>query len=238
MMSREGHVASSFSIVDILVGIFNYQIKIYGQAKVDNLVLSKGHAVFALYAAMAEYGLLFTESEDAICKNNSPMIGHVPVLPELGLNYGTGSLGQGLSYAIGASYRERTKDFNPEYFVILGDGEMNEGSCWEAILLLKKFELPLRVFIDLNLSSERALPVKNFIHSIVENFDHVIVDGHDPDLLVQSLSRCNKDKPVFYICNTLKGYPLVELSSPIWHHKSPSPDEFGSFINKLETFFQ
>ncbi|MBU3589078.1 thiamine pyrophosphate-dependent enzyme [Polynucleobacter sp. 80A-SIGWE] len=233
--SREGHIASSYSIVDILIAIIEYQKNIYGEVKLDNIVLSKGHAVFALYATMASYGLLDQGHERSIGLDGSRLIGHVPLLPEYGFHYGTGSLGQGLPYAIGLSY---ARSINKEIFVIVGDGEMNEGSCWESFLMLKKFNIPVRVIVDCNESSERALPVVGALKALAGEYQHRIIDGHKVEKIVEVFSALNNSAPAVILCNTKKGHPLQELSTPMWHHKTPSPDEFECILSSLIEFYK
>lgn len=233
--SQEGHIASSFSIVDIFIAIAEYQKKKYGHLKFDNVILSKGHAVFALYAAMAAYGLLETDQEATIGLEGSKFIGHVPVLPECGFNYGTGSLGQGLPYAIGLSCARLVDN---EIFVIVGDGEMNEGSCWESLLILKKFNVPVRVIVDCNNSSERALPVIATLKVLVNMYQHLILDGHNVDKMVEAFSALNPNLPAILLCETSKGYPLQELTTPMWHHKTPSTDEYSRILNSLIQFYE
>ena len=163
--SKEGHIASSYSIIEILLAIYSYLEKEgIGEEFCSRTILSKGHAVFALYGVMNQLKLLSDEEVSNICQNGSYLIGHVPVNHEKNFYIGTGSLGQGFSMALGKAYACSIKgDMYPQ-FVIIGDGELNEGSCWETLLLMKKFpRANLRVFIDNNLSSTRGIPMSQIL---------------------------------------------------------------------------
>lgn len=232
--SKEGHIASSYSIVDILIAISEHQKNKHGNVNFDNIILSKGHAVFALYAVMASYGLIDENLEETIGCEGSRFIGHVPILPEYGFHYGTGSLGQGLPYAIGLC----TRLVDKEVFVIVGDGEMNEGSCWESLLILKKFNVPVRLIVDCNDSSERALPIIATLRSLVSVYQHRILDGHNIKKIIENFSNLNPNEPAVILCETSKGYPLQELSNPMWHHKTPSADEYQRILNSLIEFYE
>lgn len=236
--SKEGHIASSYSIVDLLIAILEVQRTLKSDSALDSLILSKGHAVFALYSVMASYGFLTETHEKSIAADGSGLIGHVPVLPELGFHYGTGSLGQGLPYAIGLAYKRLANGNSNEVYVIVGDGEMNEGSCWESLLLLKKFpNIPLRLIIDCNGSSERALPIMSLLNAIIGEFQNATVNGHDINSIVDCLQNFDRSSPAIIICNTTKGHPIGEMQLPLWHHKTPSESQVEEFSKILTNYY-
>ena len=238
--SKEGHIASSFSVVEILLAIYMYLDEGDESAQFSQkTILSKGHAVFALYGLMNQFGLITDKEISEVCQYGSYLIGHVPVRPEKNFHIGTGSLGQGFSIALGRAYGDSLKKYAAPQFVVVGDGEFNEGSCWETLLLMKKFpKVRLRVFIDNNLSSTRAIPMTEAFRSILNCWRAVEIDGHDVDEMINLLKENKSEDNLIIICNTTKGYPLKSMiGNPIWHHRTPSSTEIVDFNNELELFF-
>jgi transketolase len=237
--SREGHVASSFSITEILIAIYRY-LESQGQADnfVSHTILSKGHSVYALYGLMSELGLISDEDLATVGQYGSYLIGHVPVRPEKNFSVGTGSLGQGFPMALGRAYARRFSGDPVKEFVIVGDGEMNEGSCWETLMLMQKFpQCGLRVFIDNNLSSTRAIPMARPFDAIKAGWNTVEVDGHNVDDIVAVLSNNNTDDNLIVICNTKKGFPLKAMNNPMWHHRMPNAEEVAEFGQEITDYF-
>jgi transketolase len=236
--SKEGHVPSSFSVVEILCAINKYW-QFDGEDNIlkilDHLVLSKGHSVFALYAFAKEYGYLDINIEE-VCAEGGRLIGHVPHIPEKGFSFGTGSLGHGLPYAAGRAYKLNNKKFSAPIFCIVGDGELNEGSCYETFLILNKFkDIGLKILIDYNNSSERGLPVDSFVLSLKSNWAAQEVDGHSIEEICKTLSSVAKYQNHIIICKTIKGFPIEQMvDNPLWHHKSPTQDELVYFTEFLE----
>jgi transketolase len=234
--SKEGHIGSSFSVVEILITLFEHH-KQDLNGFLRNFNLSKGHAVFALYAAMKEYGILSEEMFQTIGDPGSKLIGHVPQIRELGLRYGTGSLGHGLPFAVGQALSDKLIGSNNRRFVIVGDGEMNEGSIWEAINIIQKFKpLNLDIVVDYNSSTERAIPSTNF-RATFESLDHFIeVDGHYLESLLEIWRAGSAVSGVRIIwANTIKGYGISEMhNNPAWHHRIPSGELLLKFIEEIE----
>lgn len=238
--SKEGHIASSYSIVEILISIYKYLEGRRSESQFcKKLILSKGHAVFALYGLMHEVGLLTAEDLAGICEFGSYLIGHVPVKPEKNFFIGTGSLGHGFPMALGLAYAGIHKGDEIPYFVVIGDGELNEGSCWETLLLMQKFpNLNLRVFLDNNLSSNRAIPLENALTAIKSAWKTFEVDGHSVHQILDTLSNNQGKENIIIICNTQKGFPLKKMiDNPIWHHRSISDGELIEFNFELEQYF-
>ena len=239
LQSREGHVASSFSIVEILTAIYQY-LDVQGQQDqfLTHTILSKGHSVYALYATMNELGLLSDEEAATVGQYGSYLIGHVPVRPDKNFSVGTGSLGQGFPMALGRAYARRVAGDPVKEFVIVGDGEMNEGSCWETLMLMQKFpQAGLRVFIDNNQSSTRAIPMARPFEAIKAGWNTVEVNGHDVKEIVSALTANNTNENLVLICNTKKGYPLKAMNNPIWHHRMPNAEEVAEFSAEIDQYF-
>tara|TARA_B100000989_G_C19520266_1_gene463817 strand:- start:1861 stop:2676 length:816 start_codon:yes stop_codon:yes gene_type:complete len=236
--TNEGHIPSSFSIVEIMMAVKKHQEKVNSFSP-QNLVLSKGHASFGYYAFLHAFKY-FSESElKSVCKLNSKFYGHLPFLEnDKRFHYGSGSLGHGLPYAVGLAFAKLKNNSKDIIYCIVGDGEANEGTFWESLLILKKFShINLKIIIDQNNSSERAIPITSFIENIKNLYDKKSyvssVDGHSIDELVASL-----DSSTIIIANTVKGYPLSNMMSPMWHHKSPSEEELISLQKDLEEFYK
>ena len=238
--SREGHVASSFSIAEILTAIYQYlDIRNQNSEFASHFILSKGHGVYALYALMSELGLITDKELAEVGQYGSYLIGHVPVKPERSFYVGTGSLGQGLPMALGRAYvRRQAGDTVPE-FVVVGDGEFNEGSIWETLMLMQKFpKCKMRVFIDNNKSSTRAIPMAKVFEAIKTAWTTVEVDGHDVDQILKTLEENDTDDNLIILCNTKKGYPLQAMNNPIWHHRLPTQEEADAFNLEIKEYFK
>lgn len=231
-LSSEGHLPSSFSIVEILISIFQAEGCDPDPTWLSRLILSKGHASFAYYGFLASIGFMTEEEEKSICQNGSKLYGHLPhIIGDNRFTFGSGSLGHGLPYAIGRSFGDHTEK---KYYCIVGDGEANEGTFWESLLLFEKFQSNLSIIIDCNKSSERAIPIDSKIkkiHHIFPFLNSHEVNGHDINKLGSLLLRPG---PQLLICDTVKGFPFkAMMDSPMWHHKTPSILELKKFMDDL-----
>ena len=234
--SQEGHIASSFSIVEILIAIHFVDRKHFNSKWFENIVLSKGHAVYALYGLVS---FLEGGSEilnDGVGSVGSKLIGHVPQIFEIGLSCGTGSLGHGLPFALGRAFALE-KSSKRRIHVIVGDGEMNEGTFWESINLLQKFPLlRINIYIDANGSSDRAIPMAKGLIALRQAYGAIDVNGHDLSALCFTINdKINESGSNIIICATQKGYPISEIiNDPSWHHRVPSEIECNHFISQLD----
>jgi len=231
--SSEGHLPSSFSIVEILISIFEAEDCDLDVAWLPRLVLSKGHASFAYYGFLASIGMITEKEERSICQNGSKLYGHLPhIIDDSRFTFGSGSLGHGLPYAVGRSFADKT---DKKYYCIVGDGEANEGTFWESLLLFEKFQSNLSIIIDCNNSSERAIPIQNKLTKINQIFPFLNfyeVDGHDINELSSLLVLSG---PQLLVCKTIKGFPFEDMiESPMWHHRTPSKVEFKKFMDVLK----
>lgn len=232
--TNEGHVPSSFSIVEILLAIRNHQLR-SGVFDPEKIVLSKGHASFGYYAFLAEQGLFSQTEIQSVCKTGSKFYGHLPHLDnDPRFHFGSGSLGHGLPYALGLSFGLSREEVPQTVYCIIGDGEANEGTFWESLLILEKFpELKIKIIIDHNQSSERAIPISRYLRGLAavapDDGFFASAPGHD----VAELERCIESSCVI-LANTQKGFPLQEFSHPMWHHRSPKPAELDRFLKQLK----
>jgi len=231
--AKEGHIASSLSILDILIVLYkNFLI-----GTKNHFVLSKGHASLGLYTILENFGLL-EENLDDMCKYNSKLGGH----PSNSIKYveaSTGSLGHGLPFGVGVALGEKIKKTNNKTFIIIGDGESNEGTIWESALLASNHNLNnLYCIMDFNRSNDRALKLDNVISKFESfNWDCVEIDGHNQKEIFDSISKESSGKPKFILANTIKGKGCkIMENNPEWHHKFPNEIEYQKIIDELSQF--
>ena len=233
-----GHIPSAFSLVEIL-SVLYYKILKYDSKnpkwnKRDRFILSKGHGCLALYAVLADKGFFPMEELWKFCKHDGLLGGH-PENKVPGVEVSTGSLGHGLSVGVGFAINARYEKENYRTFVVIGDGESNEGSIWEAALCAAKHKLTnLTVIIDYNKhqasgSTSEILELEPFADKWRSfGFEVREVNGHDLEELekVFSLLPFSKNKPNAIICHTIKGKGISFLENNLeWHHKSRLKEE-------------
>ena len=232
--SKRGHVASAFSLMEIVRVLFddilNYDPKNPTWPDRDRFIFSKGHGCLALYVMLAEKGFFPKEQLYTFCKFGSMLGGHPEADKIPGVEASTGALGHGLPIAVGCALNQRIDKKDYRTFVVMGDGECNEGTVWEAALSAGKHKLrSLTVLIDYNKmqSYGRTFQIQDLEPFVDKwrSFGFAIeeIDGHDPYALKAILQRIPfaSDKPSVIICHTIKGkgIPSIESSSE-WHHKS------------------
>lgn len=229
-----GHIGASLSLVEILRVLYDSYLSFIAQnpywPQRDRLILSKGHGCLALYAILADKKF-FAESElKTFCRPTSRLGGHPELKKVAGIEASTGALGHGLPIGVGMAVAAKIRDHRHRVVVIVGDGEINEGSVWEAALSASKHQLDnLVVFIDYNKlqsygSSKEVLNLEPLSEKW-RSFGFAVreVDGHNIDELesvVKSLPF-QTQKPSVVICHTVKGkgFPFAEGDAS-WHHKS------------------
>ena len=246
--ARRGHVGASFSLVEILRVLYDDILRFDSQnprwVNRDRCILSKGHGCLALYTILAEKGF-FPESE--LWKFCAPdgMLGGHPEHKTPGVEASTGSLGHGLSLGVGMALNGRYEKSDYRTFVIIGDGESNEGSVWEAALCAGKHKLDkLTVIVDYNKQQSYATTTevqdlepfgdkwRAFGFAVRE------IDGHDVGLLKSTFKSLPFDahKPSAIICHTVKGKGVSYVENDLnWHHKNKVTDEeVESLLKELE----
>ena len=224
--SKEGHIASSLSVLDILY-VF------YKNLPNDKLILSKGHASLGLYAILNHFNLLECDL-DEFCKFDGHLGGH-PSDKIKNVVASTGSLGHGLPIGVGISLGNKIQNINSNTYVIIGDGESNEGTIWESALLASHHKLNnLYCIIDHNHSGDRALKIDDIMSKFISfGWDCIEIDGHNHEEILNSFNR-KSDKPIFILANTIKGNGIKMMeNNPEWHHKSPTEEEYNKIIESL-----
>ncbi len=240
--SHEGHIPSAFSILDILWVLYDKILKIDPKnpkdENRDRFILSKGHGSLGLYAVLAEKGFFPREELLEFGKFDSILGGHPDRNKVPGVEASTGSLGHGLPMAIGMALGLKMKKNGARVFVIAGDGEMNEGSMWESLLLASHHKLNnLYCIVDYNHSTDRALLIGD-LEKKFEAFgwETKTIDGHNREEIEKALSEKNSEKPIAIIANTIKGHGIKMMeNNPEWHHKTPKEEEMREILEQLKT---
>lgn len=244
-----GHPGGSLSVLDILVSLYckhlRHDPQKPGWEDRDRLILSKGHGCPALYAVMAHTGYFPKKNLLSLRKLGSPLQGHPDRLRLPGVELSTGSLGQGISVAIGMALAAKMDKKDVRVYCIIGDGELQEGQCWEALMSAPKFALDnLTVILDHNNGQidgpvEEIMdigPVKGKIESF--NWDYRSIDGHDLKALDDALSAVKKvtGKPQFIDAQTVKGKGVSFMEHNIgWHGKAPKKDEADKAVEEIKS---
>lgn len=231
-LSGGSHIGAILSVADIVAVLYRNILKYDANnpkwEERDRIIFSKGHAGAAIYAALAESGFFNVGELKTHYQNGSRLSGHVShYLP--GIDLSTGSLGHGLPVAAGMAYASKKENKNHRVFCILGDGECNEGSVWEAVMFANQYELNnLVAIVDRNKmqsldfceNTMKLNPLKNKF----ENFgwNAIEIDGHNHEELTKSLEKSDTSKPTMIIANTTKGKGVSFMENNIlWHYRFP-----------------
>lgn len=237
---KEGHVASALSIVDILFvlydSVMNLSLDNLQSYDRDFLILSKGHASLA-HASILEANKFITKNElMSYCSHESILGGHLDKRKVPGVEASTGSLGHGIAISIGIALASKIKKIENRIFVIVGDGECNEGTFWESMLLGANHDLNnLCCVIDYNRSNDRALKLDSLEDKLVAfGWSVEVIDGHSHKEIIHSTNNISPNKPKAIIANTIKGCGIKEMeNNPAWHHRIPSEEELNEMLREL-----
>jgi transketolase len=229
-----GHVGSSLSLLEIMRVLYDdilrYRADDPGWEDRDRCILSKGHGCIGQYVMLAEKGFFPHATLDTFCRRDSILGGHPEAGKVPGIEASTGALGHGLPIGVGRAMGLRIKRSTARVFVVTGDGEINEGSVWEAAMSAAKHRLGnLTVMVDYN-KIQSAGPTQDILplEPLADKwrafgFGVAEVDGHDCAALREVLGRLplEPDRPSAIICHTVKGkgFAFAE-NDPSWHHKS------------------
>ena len=237
-----GHVGGALSIIDVLTAIYENDVDFAAKAR-SKVVLSKGHAVPAIYAALVQKGIIDEEELSTFRQINSRLQGHpyTRSIPEVDAT--TGLLGQGLSIAIGMAIVKKSENENTRVYAIVGDGEMHEGQIWEAMLFAAHYQMDNLVFIiDYNkLSSSHETNTVINLESLEDklkafNFNVVSIDGHNMEEITTTLNQAkeNKGKPMAIIANTTKGKGVSFMeNNPKWHSSGLTDEEYAIAMSEI-----
>ena len=246
-----GHPGGSLSVIDLLVAIFarlRHDPARPDWKDRDRVILSKGHAVPALYTVMARAGYFDVAKLVTLRKLGSPLQGHPDRVALPGIEAATGSLGQGLSVAVGMALGLRMSASPARVYAILGDGEVQEGQVWEAAMSAPKLGQPahpldnLTVIVDYN-----KIQLDDFVAKVLDleplvdkwtSFGWRVteIDGHDFDQITKALDQAEavRGGPALIVAHTVKGKGVSFMENdPGWHGKSPKPAEAVTAIREV-----
>ena len=234
--AKSAHIASSLSIVDLIVTIyFNFMQK----DKKNIFILSKGHACLAQYCLLYELGYIKKKTLDTFGKNGTILMSHsshkVP-----GVNLSTGSLGHGLPVSTGIALSKKILNKNGKVFVLLSDGELNEGSNWESLLFISHHNLNnLVIIIDYNKIQSLDFVNKTLkLQPLKKKFTSfgckvLEINGHNHKEIFNSLKN-SSNRPLVIIANTIKGKGISFMENKVlWHYKPPNDHELKLGLEEL-----
>lgn len=244
--ARASHIGSALSIIDILATLYgavmHYDAINPNAPWRDRFILSKGHACVSVYATLAEFGVIPESLLQEYGQDFSILMHHIShKVP--GVEFSTGSLGHGLPFGVGKAMAAKRKGHNWRTFVLLGDGEMAEGSNWEAMLIGHHHQLDnLVAIVDCNnlqslTTVEATLGIEPLADKIRAFGWHALeVDGHDYEQLQNALasSSARANAPTMIIARTIKGKGVSFMENQLaWHYKSPSPEQLSEALAGL-----
>jgi transketolase len=241
-----GHTGGSLSCVDILNVLYNRILRVTpataGGPGRDRYVQSKGHSVEALYVVLADRGFFPAAELDTLCQYRSRLVGH-PTRKVPGIEQNTGALGHGLPFCVGLALAAKRDQAAFRVFTLLGDGELGEGSNWEAAMAAAHYQLDhLTAIIDRNrlqITGRTSEVCSN--EPLAEKFAAFgwavrTVDGHDFAALTAALEKpLAPDRPGIVIANTIKGRGVSFIEDvAAWHHRVPSDEEYAQALAELD----
>ena len=228
---KRGHVGSAMSLVEILRVLYSKYVK----KNKSKFILSKGHGCLALYAILYDNGFIKKKDLKSAGDFNSILGGHPEHDKIKGVEISTGALGHGFPIAVGMAVASKIKKKKIKYYVVCGDGEINEGSMWEAMLSASKHKLNnLTLLIDYNKlqsygRTKEILDLEPLTAKLKSfNFNTININGHSVKEIDKALKKANSSKknPTAIICHTIKGKGIkIAENNPFWHHKSMLSDK-------------
>lgn len=244
--AKAGHPGGSLSIAEILTYLYfkemNIDPKNPKDPKRDRFVLSKGHAAPALYATLAQRGYFSPDELITLRQIGSRLQGHPDMKNIPGVDMSTGSLGQGISAAVGMALSSKHFGDNYNVYTILGDGEIEEGQVWEAAMFASNKGLSnLTAFIDLNnLQIDGTIDEVNSAKPVDKKFEAfgwyvITIDGHDYGAIEAALAKAKTvDKPVAIIAETIKGKGVSYMENAVnWHGAAPNDELYAVAMEEL-----
>lgn len=247
--AQSGHPGGALSCADILAVLYFNQMNIDPKKphdlQRDRFILSKGHCSPALYATFARKGYFEKEALETFRKINSNLQGHPDMNKVPGVDMTTGSLGQGLSAAVGMAIASKMDSAGCIVYCLLGDGEIEEGQIWEAAMASNKYKLDnLCVIVDNNnLQIDGTIEEVMSSYPIEEKFRSfgfqiININGHDIEEIIKAfdVARNIKEKPTCIIAKTIKGKGISFMENQVgWHGKAPNEEQYIQAMKELET---
>ena len=243
--AHASHIGSAFSIADIVAVLYTYFVDVEQLRNNDKdrtrIILSKGHAGAAIYAALYRKGLVSEEEIKSYGKDSSNLSCHVSWHVN-GVEISTGSLGQGVGMAAGIALSGKKSGLHYRTFVIAGDGECNEGSVWEMVMFARQHKLNnLTMIIDRNRmqalgETSTILDMEDFASKFKAfGWNVESVDGHNHAELKTALENCAEDASTCIIANTIKGKGVSFMeNNNTWHYRDPQGADYDNAVVELE----
>lgn len=241
-----GHLGAAFSMTDIISVLYFDNVLKYDTSNPewserDKFILSKGHACYALYAALAKAGYFPREELWNVGKPGSKLGGHPKIGEIQGVEASTGALGHGLSFGIGIAYANKADGKQSHTYVMIGDGECQEGSIWEGALSAPTLGVDnLTVIVDHNKLQamdelDNIVCMKPFAEKWrAFGWNVVEIDGHNYEEIKGALLERIENKPTVIVANTIKGKGVSFMENvPIWHYRMPNEEELKILFNDL-----
>ena len=249
--AKSGHPGGSLSAADVITYLYFKEMKVDPSNPKwedrDRFVLSKGHAAPALYGALAVKGFFPEDEIKNLRKPQSFLQGHPDMRKVPGVDMSTGSLGQGVSCAVGMALNGKITGKDYRVYSVLGDGEIQEGQVWEAAMFASHKKLDnLTIFIDNNnLQIDGTMDEVNSPYPIPEKFaafgwNTVEIDGHDFEQIEDAIAQAKsvKGKPTAVIMHTVKGKGVSFMEDQVgWHGVAPNAEQYENAMNELKTAY-
>lgn len=236
------HTGGCLSLVEILSTLYFFKKDTVTISDNRNrVILSKGHGALALYCTLERYGFLSCKQTDTFETNGTHYFAHASRNINEGIEFSGGSLSLGISFAVGVALACKSKELNNHIYVIVGDGECNEGLLWEAVMSMANYQLDnVTVIVDCN-----RLQSDGFTNEVMDTgslaskfhafgFATYEVDGHSIDQLTEAFAAANMGKPKAIIANTIKGKGVTFMENQAaWHHGVVNKELFDRAITEL-----
>ena len=236
------HISSAFSCTEIVEAIyFHLMRKDDDESFIDHFVMSKGHGCMIQYVSLAELGILSEQHLAEYCTAKG-ILGCHPDYGNPGIEASTGSLGHGMGMAVGMALAARARKEDSVIYVVLSDGEVQEGSTWEAFMMASSLGCSNLVavidnndFQSLGRTSETHpsfYPLGDKLAAF--GWETVELSGHDAQAIYDATRKRSRMKPFVVIAKTVKGKPISYMENvPIWHYRAPNPDEYHQALKEL-----
>lgn len=241
---KGAHVGGGFSCMEIMAVLYGSVLRISPEAPLaperDRLLISKNHCTLAHFPALAEAGFIKREEICSYSTDGSRLIGY-PYAPEIGIEYSGGSLGMAISVGIGQAISAKKRGLNSHVYVLMGDGELNEGSIWEGLMSAAHFGLSdLTVIIDRNHlcydgTTDEIMSLGDLGGKFEAfGFNTISCNGHDIDDLLRAFGDKASDRPNAIIADTVKGHGISFAEGrPEWHQKAMTDEQYELAVKEI-----
>lgn len=239
-VAGSSHIGGVFSCADILAIMYGEILSRNENGFIDSFILSKGHCCAGVYAALNALGLITDQVFGTYAQDGSPLMAHISHKVDH-VEFSTGSLGHGLPFAVGKALAARSFGVEKHVYALLSDGELDEGSNWEAFHFAGHHRLSnLTVLIDYNKLQSLTTTYKTLdLEPLMDKFNafrwlSVRCNGNRIEDLRKALELPNHSSPKVIICDTIKGYPVDFMCNEVvWHYRPPSKEQLLSIIDQV-----